>query len=145
MANQDGNQGPGRQGSNSGRRSVLIVEDNPLNMKLFAAMIVAQGYDVLQATDGAHGLDLAHRRHPDLIVMDLQLPGMSGIEVTHSLKTDSDTRDIPIIATSAYILKDDEETVRASGVDGFMAKPIAISEFLEMIEVLMARAPIAAS
>ena len=140
MADQQASQGAGLAAT-AGRKSVLIVEDNPLNMKLFAAMITAQGYRVIEANDGAHGLDLAHQQHPDLIVMDLQLPGMSGIEVTHSLKADSDTRDIPIIATSAYILKGDEETVRASGVDGFMAKPIAISEFLEMIETFMAAGP----
>jgi two-component system cell cycle response regulator DivK len=118
---------------------VLIVEDNPLNMKLFSAMVAAQGYRVLQASDGARGLDLAHRQHPDLIIMDIQLPGMSGIEVTHSLKADDDTRDIPIIATTAYALRGDEETIRASGCDGYMAKPIAISQFLEMLEAFIIR------
>ena len=121
------------------RRCVLIVEDNALNMKLFCAMIVAQGYDVLQATDGPGGLDLAYRQHPDLIIMDLQLPGISGLEVTHSLKADDDTRDIPIIATSAYVLRGDEERIMASGCDGYMAKPIAISEFLGLVDQLMAR------
>ena len=120
-------------------KCVLIVEDNPLNMKLFSAMVAAQGYQVLQATDGARGLDLAHRRHPDLIILDIQLPGMSGIEVTHSLKADDDTRDIPIIATTAFALRGDEETIRASGCDGYMAKPIAISQFLEMLEAFIIR------
>src|SRR5579862_3177435 len=120
-------------------KCVLIVEDNPLNMKLFSAMVAAQGYQVLQATDGARGLYLAHRRHPDLIIMDIQLPGMSGIEVTHSLKADDDTRDIPIIATTAFALRGDEETIRASGCDGYMAKPIAISQFLEMLEAFIIR------
>ena len=124
--------------ASAGRKRVLVVEDNPLNMKLFVAMITAQGYEVLEAFDGPRGLDLAHRQRPDLIVMDVQLPGMSGLDVTHSLKIHSNTRDIPIIATSAYIQKGDEEKVRASGVDGFMAKPIAISEFLAMIEAFMA-------
>ena len=124
------------------RKCVLIVEDNPLNMKLFTAMISAQGYRVLQASDGSHGLDLAHRQHPDLIIMDIQLPGgMSGLEVTHSLKADDTTRDIPIIATTAFALRGDEEKILASGCDGYMAKPIAISEFLEMIEAFIIRRP----
>ena len=125
------------------RRCVLIVEDNALNMKLFSAMIVAQGYDVLQATDGHGGLDLAHRQHPDLIIMDLQLPGISGLEVTSSLKADDDTRNIPIIATSAYVLRGDEERIMASGCDGYIAKPIAISEFLGLVEMLIVRSRVA--
>jgi two-component system cell cycle response regulator DivK len=120
-------------------KCVLIVEDNPLNMKLFSAMIAAQGHHVLQATDGPRGLDLAHQAHPDLIIMDVQLPGMSGLEVTHSLKADKDTSDIPIIVTTGYGLSGNEAEVRASGCDGFMAKPIAISAFLELIELFMMR------
>jgi len=122
----------------AGGKRVLVIEDNPLNMKLFAAMIAAQGYQVLQATDGPGGLDVAQHERPDLIVMDVQLPGMSGLDVTHSLKADAATRDIPIIATSAFTQEDDIERARASGCDGFMAKPIAISEFLDMIEAFMA-------
>ena len=117
-------------------KSVLIVEDNPLNMKLFAAMAAAQGCHVLQATDGHRGLDLAHQEHPDLIIMDVQLPGISGLDVTQMLKADPTTRDIPIIVTTAYQY---DEEIRASGCDGYMAKPIAISEFLELVESLMAR------
>jgi two-component system cell cycle response regulator DivK len=123
------------------RKRVLIVEDNPLNMKLFSAMIAAQGYEVLQAKNGSQGLDLAQRQHPDLIIMDIQLPGMSGLEVTQNLKTDDATRDIPIIATTAFALRGDEEKILASGCDGYMAKPIAISQFLELIETFMLKAP----
>ena len=123
----------------TGRKCVLIVEDNPLNMKLFSAMIAAQGYEVLQASDGSQGLDLAQRNHPDLIIMDIQLPSMSGLEVTKNLKSDLATSDIPIIATTAYALRGDEETILASGCDGYMAKPIAISQFLELIETFMLR------
>ena len=117
-------------------KCVLIVEDNPLNMKLFAAMVAAQGCHVLQAEEGRRGLDLAHQQHPDLIIMDVQLPGMSGIEATHALKADPQTRDIPIIVTTAYGY---DEEIRASGCDAFMAKPIAITEFLEMVETLLTR------
>lgn len=126
-------------GPATGGKCVLIVEDNPLNMKLFSAMVAAQGHRVLQATEGLHGLDLAHRQHPDLIIMDVQLPGMSGLEVTQSLKADADTRDIPIIVTTAYGGSGGDADIRASGCDGFMAKPIAISEFLELVEFFVTR------
>jgi two-component system cell cycle response regulator DivK len=106
-------------------------------MKLFSAMIESQDYDVLQASDGRAALDLAHQLHPDLIIMDLQLPDMSGLDVTRSLKADSDTRDIAIIATTAYALRGDEEKIQASGCDGYMAKPISVSDLLELIETLM--------
>jgi two-component system cell cycle response regulator DivK len=108
-------------------------------MKLFSAMIASQGYDVLQATDGRQGLAMAQQQHPDLIIMDVQLPGMSGLDVAHSLKADDSTRDIQIIATTAYALSGDEVKIRDSGCDGYMAKPIAITEFLELIDSLMAR------
>ena len=128
-------------GSNpaSGRKCILIVEDNPLNMKLFSAMIASQGYDVLQAVDGHQGLAMAQQRHPDLVVMDVQLPGMSGLDVARTLKADDSTRGILIIATTAYALSDDEAKIIDSGCDAYMAKPIAITEFLELIESLMAR------
>jgi two-component system, cell cycle response regulator DivK len=121
----------------AGRKRILIVEDNPLNMKLFSAMIAAQGYDILQASDGPGGLDMARRQHPDLMILDVQLPGMSGLEVTQNLKAADDTRDILIIATTAFAVGDDEEKIRASGCDGYMAKPIAIGEFLELIDSLL--------
>jgi two-component system cell cycle response regulator DivK len=123
------------------RGCVLIVEDNPLNMKLFCAMVSSQGYDVLEASDGRAALDLAHQLHPDLIIMDLQLPDMSGLDATRSLKADADTSDIAIIATTAYALRGDEEKIQASGCDGYMAKPIAVSELLNLIELLITRSP----
>ena len=125
----------------STRGNVLIVEDNPLNMKLFSAMVGSQGYDVLQAGDGRAALDLARRHHPNLIIMDLQLPDMSGLDVTRMLKADDDTRDIAIIATTAYALRGDEEKIRASGCDGYMAKPIAVSNLLDLIDALITRSP----
>ena len=125
----------------SARGCVLIVEDNPLNMKLFSAMVGSQGYDVLQAGDGRAALDLARRHHPNLIIMDLQLPDMSGLDVTRMLKADDDTRDIAIIATTAYALRGDEEKIRASGCDGYMAKPIAVSNLLDLIDALITRSP----
>jgi len=121
------------------RKCVLIVEDNALNMRLFSAMIGAQGYEVLEAANGSRALDLARRRHPDLIIMDIQLPDMSGLDVTHTLKAADDTHEIPIIATTAYAQRGDEATIRASGCDAYMAKPIAISEFLELVESFILR------
>jgi two-component system, cell cycle response regulator DivK len=126
-----------RPRSANDRKSVLIVEDNPLNMKLFTAMIGAQGYCVLQACDGLRGIEIAQGQHPNLIIMDIQLPGMSGLEAAQNLKADEATRDIPIIATTAFALRGDEDKIRASGVDGYMAKPIAISQFLDMVEAFM--------
>ena len=122
-----------------GRRCVLIVEDNPLNLKLFSAMIASQGYDVLQAVDGHQGLAMAQQHQPDLVIMDVQLPGMSGLEVAQSLKADDNTRGIQIIATTAFELTDAEAKIVESGCDAYMAKPIAISEFLKLVESLVAR------
>ena len=124
-------------GSTSGK-CILIVEDNPLNMKLFSAMVGAQGYGVLQAEDGLRGVDLAHQEHPDLIIMDVDLPGMSGIEATRILKRDPATRDIPIVITTAYAYDDE---IQASGCDGYMAKPITVADFVELIETLMTQVP----
>jgi two-component system cell cycle response regulator DivK len=118
---------------------VLIIEDNSLNMKLFSAIVAAQGHHVLPAPDGSQGLHLAHQQHPDLIIIDVQLPDMSGLDLTRSLKADDDTRDIPIIVTTAHGLSDSDEETRASGCDGFMAKPIVIAEFLKLIELFVAR------
>ncbi|HEX3861828.1 MAG TPA: response regulator [Stellaceae bacterium] len=116
-------------------KCVLIVEDYPLNMKLFAAMLAAQDYHILQATDGPRGMELVRLRHPDLILMDVQLPGMSGIDISRNLKADDTTRDIPIIVTTAFSLSDEE--LAASGCDGFLAKPISIPKLLNLVAILM--------
>lgn len=125
--------------SNPPRKCVLVVEDNALTMNLFTAIIGAEGYEVLQAVDGDHALDMAHGRHPDLIVMDLQLPDMRGLDVLHALREAEDTQAIPIIATAAQAAEGGEPAVRASGCDGYMQKPIAIAEFLDLVEELMKR------
>jgi two-component system cell cycle response regulator DivK len=117
------------------RKCVLIVEDDPLSMMVASTIIAAQGYHVLQAMDGARGLELARRENPDLIITDVQMPGISGLEVSRYLKADVATRNIPIIVTTSYLL--DKKELRASGCDGFMAKPINIPEFLELIETIM--------
>ena len=123
---------------NSSGKCILIVEDNRLNMKLFSAMVAAQGYGVLQAGDGLRGLDLARQEHPDLIIMDVDLPGISGLEATRLLKAAAETRDIPIVITTAYEYDDE---MRTSGCDRYMSKPISVADFVELIDSLMARNP----
>jgi two-component system cell cycle response regulator DivK len=128
------------QAPNGAAKCVLIVEDNPLNMKLFSAMVASQGYGVLQASDGARGIDLAHSEAPDLIIMDVMMPGISGLEATRLLKDDPETADIPILVTSGFGMRGDEAELRASGCDGLIAKPIGVSEFLASVEMLMGAA-----
>jgi len=121
-------------------RTILVVEDNVLNMKLFSAMLSSQGYVVLEATDGPGGLSMAQQHLPDLIIMDIQLPGMSGMDVTKNLKGSESTQHIPIIATTAFALRGDKEKILESGCDAYMAKPIAITEFLALVESFLTAA-----
>ena len=116
---------------------ILIIEDNPLNMKLFRDLLEAQGYQVLGATHGQTGLDLARAEVPDLILLDINLPDLSGLAVAAALKIDGRTRDIPILVVTASLLPDAEQAALASGCDAFMRKPIAISEFRASVESLL--------
>lgn len=115
-------------------KTVLIVEDNDLNMKLFHDLLEAHGYDTLQTRDGREALELARKHHPDLILMDIQLPEVSGLEVTKWIKQDEDLKSIPIIAVTAFAMKGDEEKIREGGCEAYMAKPISVVSFLETIE-----------
>jgi len=112
---------------------VLIVEDNAANMKLAIFLLKSAGHVVLSATDAEAGLTLARDEQPDLILMDIQLPGMDGLEATALLKRDRATRAIPVIALTALAMKGDEERIRAAGCDGYIAKPIRYLEFLGSI------------
>lgn len=114
-------------------KTVLIVEDNDLNMKLFNDLLQAQGYETMQSKDGRTALEMARGRHPDLILMDIQLPEMSGLEVTRLLKGDPSLHSIPVVAVTAYAMKGDEERIRAGGCDGYIAKPISVSGFLKTV------------
>jgi two-component system cell cycle response regulator DivK len=115
--------------------TILIVEDNELNMKLFTDLLSAHGYRILQARDGAEGLQQARQHHPDLIVMDVQLPGtMSGLDVTRLLKDDGEFKMTPIVAVTAFAMKGDEEQIRAAGCDVYISKPISASNFLKAIK-----------
>lgn len=114
-------------------RSVLIVEDNELNMKLFHDLLVAHGYRTIQTRNGLEALDLARAHRPDLILMDIQLPEVSGLEVTKWLKDDDELRDIPVIAVTAFAMKGDEERILQGGCEGYISKPISVPHFLETI------------
>lgn len=112
---------------------ILIVEDNPANMTLAVFLLQSAGHTVLSATDAEIGLTLARSEQPDLILMDIQLPGMDGLQATGLLKDDPATRGIPVIALTALAMKGDEERIRAAGCDGYIAKPLAYKEFLATI------------
>jgi two-component system cell cycle response regulator DivK len=114
-------------------KTVLIVEDNELNMKLFHDLLDAHGYQTLQTRNGMDALRIARERRPDLILMDIQLPEISGLEVTKWLKDDEELRDIPVIAVTAFAMKGDEERIRQGGCEAYISKPISIGTFLETV------------
>ena len=114
-------------------KTVLIVEDNELNMKLFHDLLEAQGYGTLQTKDGLEALKLAREHKPDLILMDIQLPEVSGLEVTKWIKEDAELKNIPVIAVTAFAMKGDEEKIRQGGCEAYIAKPISVARFLETV------------
>ena len=111
-------------------KTVLIVEDNELNMKLFHDVLDAHGYATLQTRTGLEALALARKHRPDLILMDIQLPEVSGLEVTKWLKEDDSLRDIPVVAVTAFAMKGDEERIRQGGCEAYISKPISVPMFL---------------
>jgi two-component system cell cycle response regulator DivK len=113
--------------------TILVIEDNVANMTLATFLLESAGHTVLRATDAETGLILARAQRPTLILMDIQLPGMDGLEATASLKRDESTRTIPIIALTAFAMKGDEERIRAAGCDGYIAKPMRYREFLDAV------------
>jgi two-component system cell cycle response regulator DivK len=125
------------QGSITGQcatRKVLIVEDNILNMKLFNDLLEAHGYTTLQTKDGLDTLHIARLHRPDLILMDIQLPKVSGMEITKWLKADEELRGIPVVAVTAFAMPGDEEKIRQGGCEGYIAKPISITGFIRAVE-----------
>src|SRR5271170_985822 len=126
----NGDQSPSKQCA----KKVLIVEDNDLNMKLFNDLLEAHGYITLQTRDGVEALKLARQHRPDLILIDIQLPEISGLEVTKWLKEDDDLRVIPVIAVTAFAMKGDEEKIRGGGCEAYIAKPISVASFLKTVE-----------
>src|ERR1700742_4365119 len=115
-------------------KKVLIVEDNELNMKLFHDLLDAQGYETLQTREGLQALALARLHKPDLILMDIQLPEVSGLEVTKWIKEDDNLKAIPIIAVTAFAMKGDEEKIREGGCEAYIVKPISVVQFLETVD-----------
>lgn len=117
-----------------GKKTVLIVEDNELNMKLFRDLLDVQGYHVLQADNGTDAFALAKEHQPDLILMDIQLPGKSGLDVTREIKADPELLKIPVIAVTAFAMKTDEQRIRDGGCEDYLAKPISVPIFLEKVK-----------
>lgn len=115
-------------------KRILIVEDHELNMKLLNDILEAHGYDILKTDHGEEAIELARHGHPDLILLDLQLPDISGLEVSRRLKADNATRRIPIVAVTAFAMGGDERRARDSGCDAYVTKPIRIRELLAIIE-----------
>ncbi|NBN63756.1 response regulator [Microvirga tunisiensis] len=114
-------------------KTVLIVEDNELNMKLFHDLLEAHGYNTLQTRTGIEALNLARTHRPDLILMDIQLPEVSGLEVTKWIKEDDELSMIPVIAVTAFAMKGDEERIRQGGCEAYISKPISVAKFLETV------------
>jgi len=119
--------------ANRGRR-ILVVEDNALNLELVRDILTAEGYDVLEAADGPTGVAVALAECPELILMDLQLPGLDGFQATQQIRADPKLRDVPIVAVTAHAMKGDDERARAAGCDGFVAKPIQVRQFVATVE-----------
>jgi two-component system cell cycle response regulator DivK len=118
---------------------VLIVEDNPKNLKLVRDVLQVKGYQTVEATTGERGIQLAHEAHPNLILMDIQLPGISGIDALRQLRGDPVTQAIPVIAVTASMMPDDRHRIMAAGFDGFQGKPISVMELLETIRQILER------
>ena len=114
-------------------KTVLIVEDNELNMKLFHDLLEAHGYATVQTRNGVEVMNLAREHRPDLILMDIQLPEVSGLEVTRWLKDDEELRSIPVIAITAFAMKGDEERIREGGCEAYLSKPISVGKFIETV------------
>lgn len=122
--------------SKAERKKILVVEDNELNMKLFCDLLGAFGYDAVQSRDGLRALELAREHAPSLIIMDINLPEVSGLDLTRWIKDDDDLSDIPVIAVTAFAMRSDEERVREAGCDAYMSKPIQMKSFLAQVQEL---------
>ncbi len=118
-------------------KTVLIVEDNELNMKLFRDLLEAHGIGTIETRNGMEVLDIARNQKPDLILMDIQLPEVSGLDVTKWLKGDEALKNIPVIAVTAFAMKGDEEKIREGGCEDYISKPISVSRFLEVIQTYL--------
>jgi two-component system cell cycle response regulator DivK len=118
-------------------KTVLIVEDNELNMKLFNDLLEAHGYATLKTGHGIEAMELARAHKPDLILMDIQLPEVSGLEVTRWLKQDDELKSIPVIAVTAFAMKGDEERIREGGCEAYLSKPISVAKFISTVRTYL--------
>jgi two-component system cell cycle response regulator DivK len=121
------------QGEDGMAKTVLIVEDNELNMKLFRDLLEAHGYQTSGTSNGVEALDLVRKLRPDLVLMDIQLPQVSGLEVTRWIKDDPELRSIPVVAVTAFAMKGDEERIREGGCEAYLSKPISVGKFIETV------------
>jgi two-component system cell cycle response regulator DivK len=121
-------------------KTVMIVEDNELNMKLFHDLLEANGYRTIQTRNGMEALTLARNERPDLILMDIQLPEVSGLDVTRWIKEDETIRHIPVVAVTAFAMKGDEERIRAGGCEAYLSKPISVAKFIETVRQFLGKA-----
>ncbi len=124
---------------NKSTKRVLIVEDNPSSMEFLRELVEAEGYRVLAATSGSEALSIAGAEHPDLILMDIQLPGIDGLTVTRALKAQQDTQEIPIIGISAYALREDMDAALEAGCIAYLPKPLDMPRFLDLLNQLLGR------
>ena len=118
-------------------KTVLVVEDNELNLKLFCDLLTANGYRAEPVPDGREALSRARAVQPDLIVMDIQLPHVSGLELIEEIKRDDKLGRIPVMAVTAYAARGDEERIRLAGVDSYVPKPVTVKRFLESVRALI--------
>ncbi|HWV17700.1 MAG TPA: response regulator [Rhodocyclaceae bacterium] len=116
---------------------ILVVEDNPSNMKLVTLILESMDHSVIESSNALEGIRLAQAEAPDLILMDIQLPGMDGLEATRRLKADPATQGLKVVALTAFAMKGDEERMRAAGCDDYIAKPIRHAEFVQRITGLL--------
>lgn len=126
-------------------KKVLIVEDNELNMKLFHDLLEAHGVITIETSDGREVMDLVREHNPDLILMDIQLPEISGLDVTKMLKADDELKGIPVIAVTAFAMKGDEQKIREGGCEDYISKPISVTHFLDVIRKYIGQESLQAS
>ena len=116
------------------RKTILVIEDNELNMKLVRSLLKIGNYEMFEAIDAETGMKLARQHMPDLVLMDIQLPGMDGLRATRILKEDPDLMEIPVVAVTSYAMQGDDEKATKAGCAGYITKPINTKEFLKTIE-----------
>lgn len=119
-------------------QKILVVEDNELNLKLFCDLLRAHGYEAEPVRDGREALERARAFVPDLVVMDIQMPHVTGLELIEQMKADAELRRMPIMAVTAYAAKGDEERIRDAGAEGYVSKPISVLKFVESVAALLA-------